>query len=197
MPELYTIGHSTHSPEKLLELLQQHGIQVVGDVRSNPYSARLQQFNREPLEAFLKRAGIRYVFLGKELGARRDEKECYQAGKASYDRIAKLPAFNQGLERVLQGAATYKVALMCAEKDPLTCHRTILVCRHLQARGAVIHHILEDGSTETHESAERRLMKEERVPEQDLFESPEELLRRAYVCRGEKIAFTETETPAA
>lgn len=192
MPELFTIGHSTHTAEKLLELLVKHGVQVVVDVRSSPYSARLQQFNREVLEAFLKNHRIKYLFLGRELGARRDETECYVNGTATYERIARLPAFNTGVERVLKGAAEFRIAMMCAEKDPLTCHRTILVCRELIRRRAQIQHILEDGSLEPHEAAEKRLMREEKVPEIDLFDSPAQLLARAYQSRGEKIAFTET-----
>lgn len=193
MPEIFTIGHSTHSQEKFLELLRQHRIEVVVDVRSSPYSARMPQFSREALEVFLKQQGIKYLFLGKELGARRTETECYVNGTATYDRIARLAAFQGGVQRVLKGAGDYRVSLMCAEKDPLTCHRTILVCRDLAGKGATVKHILDDGRVESHTEAEARLMKEEKVPEIDLFESPVDLLNRAYKRRGEKIAFTETE----
>ena len=157
MSELFTIGHSTHSAERFLELLRQHNIEAVGDVRSSPFSAWTPQFNRQVLEATLKKAGIHYVFLGNELGARRAEREVYVDGIARYERIAKTPAFQEGLERVRKGSRKLRLALMCAEKDPLECHRTILVCRQLK-REANIAHILEDGAIEFHPSQPTREM---------------------------------------
>jgi uncharacterized protein (DUF488 family) len=196
-PELFTIGHSTQSREDFLGLLQRHGINAVGDVRSNPFSARLPQFNRETLEIFLRDNKVRYVFLGDELGARRAEAECYEEGVAKYDRIAKLRAFKEGLERVRNGAMRFRLALMCAEKDPLECHRTILVCRHLRD-DLRIQHVLSDGRLETHAEAEARLLDEERVPTEDLFMSRDSLLVQAYEKRGGKIAYHEcTEAATA
>lgn len=193
-PELFTVGHSNHSLEHFLGLLRLHRIQVLVDVRSSPYSARLPQFNREPLKPVLKAAGIRYLFLGEELGARRAERNCYVDGIARYDRIAKTAAFQSGLERVTTGIQKFRSALMCAEKDPLECHRTILVCRHLRDI-AQIQHIRADGSLESHEQAESRLMAEERVPTDDLFTPPEQLLAHAYDQRGGKTAYRESNEP--
>src|SRR3569832_154344 len=104
MAELFTIGHSTHSAEKFLELLRRHQVTAIGDVRSSPFSAWTPQFNRSALEPTLKSAGIHYVFLGDELGARRVEREVYADGVARYERIVKLPSFQTGLERVRKGA---------------------------------------------------------------------------------------------
>src|SRR5688500_8953655 len=137
MAELFTIGHSIHTVERLLELLRQHQIAALADVRSSPFSAWTPQFNRPALEASLRAAGIQYVFLGDELGARRSETEVYVDGVARYERIAKTPAFQAGLERVRKGIRKLRLSLICAEKDPLECHRTILVCRNLR-RDAVI-----------------------------------------------------------
>jgi uncharacterized protein (DUF488 family) len=190
MPELFTIGHSTQSWEQFLERLARHRIDAVGDVRSSPYSARLPQFNREILERALREAGIQYVFLGNELGARRTERECYVDGVAMYDRIARTPAFSAGLDRVRKGVTRFCLSLMCAEKDPLECHRTILVCRELR-NDFEIRHILEDGTLENHADAESRLLAEERVPDEDFFISREELIARAYHRRGGKIAYRE------
>jgi uncharacterized protein (DUF488 family) len=194
-PELFTIGHSNHSLENFLALLQVHRIQALIDVRSSPYSARLPQFNREPLKAALRAADIRYLFLGDELGARRSERDCYVDGVARYDRIAKAPAFQSGLDRVTKGIQKFRSALMCAEKDPLECHRTILVCRYLR-NVSQIEHIRADGSLESHEEAEARLMVEERVPTDDFFIPQEELLARAYDQRGRKTAYHESTEPA-
>src|SRR5438132_824920 len=119
MRELFTIGHSTQSWQQFLDLLSRHRIEAIGDVRSSPYSARFPQYNREILDRALRMANIRYVFLGNELGARRAERECYVEGVARYDRIARTAAFRSGLERVQTGVARFRLALMCAEKDPL------------------------------------------------------------------------------
>jgi len=195
MPELFTIGHSTQSWEQFLDRLARHHIKAVGDVRSSPYSVRLPQFNREILERTLKLSGIQYVFLGNELGARRSERECYVDGIARYDRIARTPAFQSGLDRVRKGVGRFRLALMCAEKDPLECHRTILVCREVRNEFD-IRHILDDGTIENHSDAEARLLAEERVPAEDFFISREELIARAYDRRGGKIAYRESDEPA-
>ena len=195
MSELFTIGHSTQSWEQFLELLMRHGVGAIGDVRSSPYSARFPQYNREILDRALRVANIRYVFLGDELGARRAERECYVEGVARYDRIARTAAFRAGLERVQTGVTRFRLALMCAEKDPLECHRTILVCRQFR-NDLNIQHILGDGSIETHTDAETRLMAEEKVPGDDLFSPREELIAKAYDRRGGKIAYHECGEPA-
>jgi uncharacterized protein (DUF488 family) len=188
--ELLTIGHSTQSWEQFLDLVLRHRIEAIGDVRSSPYSARFPHFNRELLDRGLRIANIRYVFLGDELGARPAQRECYADGVARYERIARIAPFRAGLERVRTGVARFRLALMCAEKDPLECHRTILVCR--QFRNEMdIHHILADGSIETHTDAESRLLTEEKVPGDDLFMPREELISTAYDRRGGKIAYHE------
>lgn len=195
MYELYTIGHSDHGIEAFVSLLRQHSIGAIADVRSSPYSARFPQFGKEMLEQSLKEQGIRYVFLGQELGARRGERSCYVDGRADYDRIAEQGMFLKGLDRLRKGLERYRIALVCAERDPLECHRTILVCRRMKSFGVDIRHIRYDGEIETHADAELRLMKEEATPDTDLFLEREELLSKAYTSRGEKIAFREPATP--
>lgn len=189
-PVLYTVGHSTHSLDDFLGLLARHGITALADVRSRPYSPRQPHFNREELSPELEAAGIKYVFLGKELGARRDELESYSGDQAAYDRIAALPAFAAGLERLRKGAGDYTVALMCAEKEPLDCHRTVLVCRGLRDEFD-IRHILADGSLEAHAETERRLVRETGVT-RTLFEphrTDDDLVQEAYDERARKIAY--------
>lgn len=194
---LFTIGHSEHSADAFLVVLRQHRITAVADVRSYPYSRRNPQFNREGLANDLERAGIRYVFLGTELGARRSEPECYEDGKARYSLIAKTPLFAEGLDRVQRGVERFRIALMCAEKDPLTCHRAILVCRHLRDSVSPIQHIREDAQLESHDELETRLLDLAGLPEGDLFHSREELLDRAYDWQGERIAYVEDRSPEA
>jgi len=188
---VYTIGHSTYPIERLIELLKQQSITAVPDVRSHPYSRMNPQFNREPLTQALRTAGIQYVFLGNELGARSEDKRCYRNGQVQYDLLAETEIFKQGIKRVLEGAHMYRVALMCAEKEPLECHRTILVARKLVDEGVPVKHILGDGRLEAHEHAIERLLTNLRVLETDMFRSHEEAVREAYALQGNAIAYRE------
>ena len=194
---VYTVGHSNHSIETFLALLVRHAITAIGDVRSSPYSRRNPQFNREPLRDALSQAGIAYVFLGEELGARTRDPDCYEHGKVSYERLARTDAFQHGLERVQRGAAEYRLALMCAEKEPLDCHRTILVARHLHERGLALRHILADGALEAHEHTIERLKARLGLGE-DLFRAPEAVAREAFEVQGRRMGYSgEAGAPAA
>jgi uncharacterized protein (DUF488 family) len=188
---VYTIGHSTHTIERFIDLLKQHHISAVCDVRSRPYSRMNPQFNREDLRSSLKAADIKYVFLGKELGARSDDKSCYRNGQIQYDLLAKTSLFNEGIERVIEGSNNYRIALMCAEKEPLDCHRTILVSRTLCDRGVEIEHILGDGRIEAHGHAIERLVDRLRVLGADMFRKPDEVIADAYKRQGNDIAYRE------
>jgi uncharacterized protein (DUF488 family) len=188
LTEIYTIGHSTHETAHFIRLLQQHGITAVSDLRSHPYSRYNPQFNRETLQRDLKGAGIAYVFLGNELGPRSEDPDCYIGEKVSYRRLARTEPFSQGLRRLETGMKQHRIALMCSEKDPITCHRMILVCRHLRAKDRRIRHILEDGALEENPAAEKRLMKALKIPPADLFNSQAEQIERAYDRQGERIA---------
>jgi uncharacterized protein (DUF488 family) len=190
---IFTIGHSNHEFARFLALLKKHGIQAVSDVRSSPYSQFNPQFNREALERGLQQQEIAYVFLGVELGARRSERECYVRGRADYDLISRTPAFLRGIDRLVQGAAKMRISLMCAEKDPLDCHRCILVVPHLRLRGLDVFHILADGGLEPHAVTEGRLLRQLALPESELFRSKDEIVAGAYQTQGEKIAFQEQE----
>ncbi len=190
---VFTIGHSNLEIGKFVALLKQHSIQAIADVRSSPYSQYNPQFNREPLQKSLQEHGISYVFLGQELGARRSERECYLEGRADYGLISQTPAFKRGIERVTQGAVKMRVALMCAEKDPIECHRCILVTPHLRQQGIQVLHVLPDGSLEDHAQTEKRLLHLFALEEKDLFRSPEDSVARAYKMQGEKVAYHEED----
>src|SRR5271157_3752040 len=177
---IFTIGHSTHSQEYFIGLLSRHGITALCDVRSKPYSRINPQFNREELKKSLQECGITYVFLGKELGARSEDPTCYENGKVQYDCLAQTDLFRLGLDRVQKGMKDYRIAIMCAEKEPLECHRTILVARHLAALGLDVQHIHADGRLEDHAAAVNRLKRMLRLPEDDMFRSSEEVLADAY-----------------
>ena len=186
---IFTIGHSTHAQERFIALLHEHGIQALGDVRSTPYSHVNPQFNREELKRVLRAAGIGYAFLGKELGARSEDPACYDGGKIQYDRLARSVLFRNGLQRLQEGMKQYKLAIMCAEMDPLECHRGILIARHLVGLGVGVQHILGDGSLESHSDAMSRLAGILNLLQPHMFYSPEELLADAYRRQEERIAY--------
>lgn len=190
---LYTVGHSTHPIEKFVELLTRNQIEAIADVRSAPYSKYTPHFNRETLTKSLEQAGIKYVFLGNELGARREEPECYQAGKVNYAAVSKTDNFLNGIERLKSGAAKMRIAIMCAEKDPLTCHRAVLVAHYGRENFKDIFHILEDATCESQKKLDERLLSEHKLNEDDLFNPREERLKLAYAQRAEKIAYKEKE----
>lgn len=185
---LFTIGHSTHPVEHFIALLKKHGVQTVCDVRSVPYSQHNPQFNRESLKKQLRAAGVSYVFLGREMGARSDNPACYIDGKVQYNCLVDEPIFQQGLRRLRKGIEGFRVALMCAERDPLTCHRTILICRELRTPELSIEHILADGSIETNTTAERRLMSMLGIGP-DMLDNEKECIEQAYDEQGRNIAY--------
>jgi hypothetical protein len=209
--ELFTIGHSNDDIQTFITRLQAQGITAIADVRSAPYSRFLPHFNRAALKEALATAAIRYVFLGQELGARPDNPACYVEGKAVYEKIAATEAFQSGLQRVLTGTQRYRLALLCAEKDPLTCHRAILVCRYLQPFGLSIHHILKNSAVESHHDLEQRLLVKHGLAhalnpstttQLSLFVHPTpspmaraECLEKAYQLQGNSIAYVETQEP--
>lgn len=194
---VWTIGHSTHSLEQFVAMLKRHGITAVADVRSSPYSRFNPQFNRETLERSLKEVGIGYVFLGRELGARSEDPSCYKDGQVQYGLLARTELFKSGLQRVVKGAESHRISLMCAEKDPLECHRTLLVSRALVGSGVAVTHILGDGGLESHDDAMTRLLRLTGTPESDMFSSREELVARACAAQEARIAYVGGDARAA
>jgi len=184
-----TVGHSAHALEAFVALLRQHGVTAVADVRSAPYSRFNPRFNREPLADALDSEAIRYVFLGDALGGRSDDPACYEDGRIRYDRVAATRAFRRGLARVVQGTARYRIALMCAEKEPLHCHRTLLVARALGAEGIDVAHIHADGRLETHGEAMDRLLDTHKLPRGgDLSGTRAELIDTAIARQVRRVA---------
>lgn len=194
---LYTVGHSNRTIDEFTNVLKAHGITAVADVRSQPYSRMNPQFDREALAASLNAAGIAYVFLGRELGARSPDASCYKDGKVQFDRLARAPAFKEGLERVRLGMQQFSVALMCAEKEPLVCHRAILVAREFELQGVPIRHILTATDSEDHMRTNERLLHELGLDEGNLFAGKTELIAEAYRQQAHRIAYERDETALA
>lgn len=191
MNKVFTIGHSNHTIEKLISLLRAHNVTAVADVRSNPYSRYFPQFSKDALKAALSSEGLAYAFLGKEFGARSENPNCYRQGKVQYELLAKEPLFEKGILRLKAGVQQYNIALVCAEKDPLDCHRAVLVGRRAHESGLVVSHIHADGHLESHEQLEQRMLELLKMSDTDMFRGKCEILEDAYRLRGEQIAYQD------
>ena len=187
---IYTVGYSKFEIADFIDTLKRFQISAVADVRSVPFSKFKPDFNKEVLKSELNKHGIKYVFLGDFCGARIDDKSCYIEGKVDFSLVAKTKKFQEGLTRILQGSKEYNIVIMCAEKDPITCHRTILVSRELSKKGMEIKHIYPDNTTELHNDLEYRLMKMFGLHQLDItMRSQEERLNEAYKKQGDKISY--------
>jgi uncharacterized protein (DUF488 family) len=152
---IFTVGHSNHDEQTFLELLAAHGIEVLVDVRSQPYCGYSTHFNREPLKRAVEARGLRYLFFGRELGGRPEGDEFYDdEGHVLYGRVAESEPFLNGIERIERGSREYRVALMCSEENPCVCHRWLLVTRVLRKRGVDVQHIRGDGRLQSDDELE-------------------------------------------
>lgn len=162
-----TIGHSNHPIGRFVDLLKAGGVEVVVDVRSTPYSRRFPQFGRERLAQSLSAAGFLYRYEGAALGGKPKD-------GAGYDDLAARPDFKEALARLIAGSADATLCLMCAERDPLDCHRTVLVSRRLAERGVEIEHLLADGKRKPHAMLEEELLAATGQGAPDLFTTAED-----------------------
>lgn len=192
--EIYTIGYSGFTQETFLLALKYFRIPAVADVRSVPFSKRNPEFNKEVIKACLLANGIEYVFLGDLCGARMSDPKFFTNGKVDFNLVANCYSFKKGLDRIKNGMAQHSIAIMCAEKDPITCHRMILICRNLKSSKLTIFHILSQTVLESNNDSESRLLAKYRLTRQNLYLSEEEILNIAYNKQGEKIAFKENKS---
>lgn len=188
--QIFTIGHSNHDAADFIDMLRKQSITAVADVRSYPHS-RFSQFSRPSLEASLRKFKIRYAFLGEELGARSKDLSCYENGRVQYARLAQTDLFRRGIDRLLDGRTRFRIALMCAEREHLTCHRTILVSNALHKMGVPVHHIHPGGWAESHGDAMLRLIDMVGLPRTHLFKTPEELIDDACALQEARIAYVD------
>ena len=149
MSTIFTIGHSRHTSQQLTTLLRTHAIEQLVDVRSQPRSKHAPHFDKVPLEQLLGEHGVEYVFLGRQLGGRPDSREFYrQDGTVDYERRATAPDFVEGLARLVTLGQRRQTAILCAEEDPTSCHRRLLVTPGLVRSGMTVVHIRGDGRGE-------------------------------------------------
>ena len=160
MHYIYTIGHSTNTLESFINLLDKYKINCVIDVRGIPFSKYASQYNRENIKYTLNNLGIHYIYMGDVLGARRKEPELYsKEGYLDFEKVQKDSIFLNGVNRVIEGIAKgYIITFMCAEKEPLSCHRSILLGREFQHNKYNVYHILENGEIETQSALEEKLL---------------------------------------
>jgi uncharacterized protein (DUF488 family) len=186
--ELFTIGHSNHPIEHFLSLVQSAGVTAIADVRSVPFSRRFPWFSAKRLPGHLTPAGIAYVPLGDALGGRPADASLLRDGVADYEAMARRDTFRAGLDRVVEGTRRFRVCLMCSEREPLDCHRCLLVARALAERNVTIGHILADGTIEPHQGTEERLLALTRTDD-DLFADRPARLAEAFRRRAGTAAY--------
>ena len=187
--DLFSIGHSNIPAERFLSMLRDTGINAIADVRSTPFSRFFPWFSAKNLAPLLTQENILYLRYGEPLGGRPRYPSLYRAGVADYDAMACRPEFEVGLERLRADTMRCRVCLMCAEREPLDCHRCLLVARTLAGRGLAIGHILHDGTIEPHAATEQRLLELDGQPE-DLFTSGQGgRLAAAYRRRARAVAY--------
>jgi len=187
--DLLSIGHSNIPAERFVAMLQGAGVSAVADVRSVPLSRHFPWFSKNNLSARLAAEGISYLALGDSLGGRPQDDSLYREGVADYEAMARQPKFLGGLDQVLETAARARVCLMCAEREPLDCHRCLLVAPKLAERGLSIGHILHDGTIEPHAATEERLLALD-AKDSGLFAAGQsERLAAAYRRRAQAVAY--------
>jgi uncharacterized protein (DUF488 family) len=187
--DLFTIGHSNLPAERFIALLRSAGVDAIADVRSIPASRFCPWFSAKNLAQLLAGANMDYLFFGDELGGRPRDPSLYCDDIANYEAMARRPSFRAGLDRLLANAGQRRLCLMCSERDPLDCHRCLLVARALAARGVTVGHILYDGGFESHKATERRLL-EGAGEDSDLFATgQDEGLAAAYRRRVRAVAY--------
>ncbi len=195
--DLFSIGHSNSPADRFVALLRHVGVDAVADVRSTPYSRFFPWFSRKPFEQRLAAEGIAYLSYGELLGGRPREQSLYSDGVADYDAMARSAEFQDGLARLRNDSGKRRVCVMCAEREPLDCHRCLLVARALVAQGLTVGHILHDGAIEPHTETERRLL-DWAAAEDDLFDTGQtQRLAAAYRRRARAVAYRAKAAPGA
>ena len=170
-PTIYTIGHSRHSLDAFIGLLKQNRIERVVDVRGQPYSRYNPQFNREHLSRRLEESGIDYTWSGRHLSGRPQEGRFYDSqGNVLWDKLMTSPELIAALDSIAVEIRLRRIALVCAEEDPMRCHRRFLLTPPLIRRGIQVMHLRGDGRTEPESELKERDAPADASPHQDLFQ---------------------------
>jgi uncharacterized protein (DUF488 family) len=169
---IYTVGYAGHDRDSLLGLFKAHGITAVADIRTFKRSSYWTAFDSDSFGPFLREQGIAYVFMGDVMGGKPQIPDLYPDGQLNYGLMASRPDFKSGIERLVAGAGKYRICLMCAEKDPLDCHRTLLIAPALKEAGFDLRHLVE-GRVEDQSETEARMIAINGGDAPDLFAAAE------------------------
>jgi uncharacterized protein (DUF488 family) len=183
-----TIGYAGHTRDSLLARLKIEHVTAVADIRTYKNSSYWTAFDSDSFGSFLRDNGIAYVFLGDQLGGKPRNPALYPDGKLDYERMAATDGFQAGLDRLERGASKFELCIMCAEKDPMDCHRGLIVAPEMQKRGMDFRHLLADGSSEPHAETEARMIAATNTDGPDLFADPSDTLYRAYAAQRRRCA---------
>ena len=195
--DLFTIGHSNIPSERFIAMLRDAEVNAIADVRSVPSSRWFPWFSANALAESLPRAGMAYATMGDVLGGRPRDSALFRDGVVDYEAIAAQPDFIAGLDRLAEETAPSRICLMCAEREPLDCHRCLLVARSLAERGLAIGHILHGGTIEPHAATEARLLALEADADGLFAAGGREQLAAAYRHRAHAVGFKQKSRPAA
>ncbi len=198
--KVFTIGHSAHSFDLFLQLIKQHGVEELIDVRTSPYSRWASDFNRETLEMSLEKAGIGYAHMGGALGGRPRSLDLYDSDWiADYELMATTDDFDEDIRQLERIAEERVVCLLCSERQPEDCHRTLLVSEALVTREISARHILATGLLEDHERVIERLMidyqRKAKSPDMGMFLSQEQTRKAALRWQAKQVAFRLDRPP--
>ena len=189
MNTLYTIGYSSYDISHFISILKKQQIKALVDVRSIPYSKFAPDYNTDNIKKILENNSIYYLNFGDGLGARTKIEECYQNNIAQYSLISKTPMFKEYTKRIISGLEKFNIVLLCAESDPLKCHRDIMICRYLKKYINNISHILQNEIIEDNTQPEIRLLREYNLEQEDFFSNYIDRLNEAYDLRSNEIQY--------
>jgi uncharacterized protein (DUF488 family) len=195
--DLFTIGHSNISSERFIAMLRDAEVNAVVDVRSVPNSRWCPWFSAKALAGSLPPAGITYTMMGDALGGRPREGRLFRDGVVDYEAIAVRPEFIASLDRLTEQTARSRICLMCSEREPLDCHRCLLVARNLAERRLAVGHILHDGTIEPHGATEARLLALDADADGLFAASDRDRLAAAYRHRAHAVGFKQKSRPDA
>ena len=156
---IFTIGYSGFTVNEFINTLKNNGVSVVIDVRSLPYSQYYASYNRENISKLLENNKIYYRNYISEFGARQENRNYYPHGYLDFEMFSKSEQFLSGVRKLEKSMQqNYTIALMCSEKDPMMCHRTIMVARTFHLSGYKVVHLLPNGKIMSQTDVEERLL---------------------------------------
>ena len=195
MNTLFTIGYGNLEIKNFIEIVKKNNIEIICDIRSQPYSSYSPAYSQEPLKKVIKENSIKYIFMGDSLGGRSEDMDCYENNRINYEILSQKKTFQDGLDRLLEGLNKYKIAIMCSEKDPEKCHRTLLVARYIKNKHSNIVHIHHNDSLEKHSEFEKRIINLNNKQQQTLLnlEDEETTLSHVYKKLSKKAAYKRND----